>query len=62
VYSRHSHSHHAKTNIVVTIRARVSIAIGRTAIPGIVDPTTATQQLKSTCPMLKLSNNLRNLS
>ena len=43
--SRHSHSHHAKTNIEVTKRAREPKAIGRTANPSEADPTTATQQL-----------------
>jgi len=46
--SRHRYSHHAKTNIVVLIHARVTITIGRTAILSIVVPRTATQQLKLT--------------
>jgi hypothetical protein len=45
-----NHRHNTKTNIVVTIRARVPIAISRTAIPGIVVPRTATQQLKVPIP------------
>jgi hypothetical protein len=51
------HSHHTTPNVVVTIRAHIPIAIARTAINSIIDPITATQQLKSTYPMLKLSIN-----
>ena len=48
VKSTRQHATYPKTDIVVTIIARIVVAIGRTAFPRIVVPGTAPQQL--CCP------------